>query len=80
MNAKHDDTTVTITIDGRSYTTSDDHQDAAAVLGLAGLDPALYDLAELGHHGEPKVYRDEKHIHLKDGDAFVSVRQSAPVA
>jgi hypothetical protein len=81
MNAKHDDNTkITITIDGRPYTTRDDDQEAASLLRLAGVDPALYDLAKLRHDGEPRVYRDEKVIHLKDGDAFVTVRQSAPVA
>ena len=79
MNAK-DHSHITITIDGHAFTTGDVDQDAAALLRLAGLDPATYDLATLGHDGEPKVYRDDKHIHLKDGDAFVTVRQSAPVA
>lgn len=81
MNPKHDDPTkITLTIDGRSYTTRDDDQEAASLLRLAGVDPALYDLAKIRHDGEPKVYRDEKVIDLKDGDAFVTVRQSAPVA
>jgi hypothetical protein len=81
MNAKHEERKrITITIDGRSYTTQDDDQEAASLLRLAGVDPALYDLAKLRHDGEPKVYRDEKVIDLKDGDAFVTVRQSAPVA
>ncbi|MFN8191849.1 MAG: hypothetical protein U0R78_15695 [Nocardioidaceae bacterium] len=71
---------ITLTIDGQSYVTRDDDQEAAALLRLAGVDPAQYDLAKLKHHGEPKVYRDEKVINLKDGDAFVTVRQSAPVA
>lgn len=53
---------------------------AASLLRLAGVDPAQYDLAKIKHGGEPKVYRDEKVIDLKDGDAFVTVRQSAPVA
>lgn len=79
MNSKHD-TQITITIDGHPFTTDDHDQDAAALLRLAGLDPATYDLASLGHDGEPKVYRDDKHIHLKNGDVFVTVRQSAPVA
>lgn len=73
-------TKITITIDGQSYVTRDDDQEAAALLRLAGVDPAQYDLAKLKHNGEPKVYRDEKVIHLKDGDAFVTVRQSAQVA
>ena len=71
---------ITISIDGQTFTTRDDDQDAASLLRLAGVDPAQYDLAEIKHNGEPKVYRDEKVIHLKDGDAFVTVRQSAQVA
>ena len=51
-----------------------------SLLRLAGVDPAQYDLAKIKHNGEPKVYRDEKVIDLKDGDAFVTVRQSAQVA
>lgn len=71
--------TITITIDGQPHTTADDDQEAAALLRLAGVDPAQYDLAKVKHGGEPKVYRDEKVINIKDGDAFVTVRQSAPV-
>lgn len=81
MNEKHEDRKkITITIDGRTFTTRDDDQEAASLLRLAGVDPALYDLAKLRHGGDPKVYRDEKVIDLKDGDVFVTVRQSAPVA
>jgi len=71
--------TITITIDGQPHTTADDDQEAAALLRLAGVDPAQYDLAKVKRGSEPKVYRDEKVINLKDGDAFVTVRQSAPV-
>ena len=81
MNSKHDDRKkITITIDGRSFTTRDDDQEAASLLRLAGVDPTLFDLAKIRHDEDPKVYRDEKIIDLKDGDAFVTVRQSAPVA
>ena len=71
---------ITITIDGQSFTTRDDDQEAASLLRLAGVDPAQYDLAKIKHNGLPKVYRDEKVIDLKNGDAFVTVRQSAQVA
>lgn len=67
-------------IDGVEYSTRDDDQEAAALLRLAGVDPAQYDLAKIKHNGETKVYRDETVIDLKDGEAFVTVRQSAPVA
>ncbi|QHE73617.1 multiubiquitin domain-containing protein [Rhodococcus sp. WAY2] len=71
---------LTITIDGQPFTTRDDDQESAALLRLAGLDPAQYDLAKIKRNGEPKVYRDEKVIDLEEGDAFVTVRQSAQVA
>lgn len=83
MNDQHDfekRKKITITIDGQSFETRDDDQDAASLLRLAGVDPAQYDLAKIKQNGEPKVYRDEKVIDLKDGDAFVTVRQSAQVA
>ena len=81
MNGKHGDRKkITITIDGQSYSTYDDDQEAASLLRLAGVDPAQYDLAKIKYEGEPKVYRDEKVVNLKDGDAFVTVRQSAQVA
>ncbi len=74
------DKEVTITIDGVSYTPDVDHQQASALLWMAGVDPAHYDLAMVRHNGQTQVFRDEKIINLKDGDAFVTVRQSAQVA
>jgi len=38
---------IEFTIDGRSYTTTDHRQTAAALLRLAGLDPSRFDLGEL---------------------------------
>jgi hypothetical protein len=70
----------TFTIDGRSYTTNDSQQPAADLLRLAGVDPALYDLAEVKKHGDYKTFRDEQNVEIKDGDEFITVRQSAPVA
>ena len=81
MNDQHESRKrITVTIDGQSFTTRDDDQEAASLLRLAGVDPSQYDLAKVKHNGEPKVYRDEKVIDLKNGDAFVTVRQSAQVA
>ncbi len=71
---------LTISIDGLKYTTHDDDQEAASLLRLAGVDPAQYDLAKIKRNGETKVYRDAKVLDLEDGDAFVTVRQSAQVA
>ena len=70
----------TITIDGERFTSRDDDQEAAALLRQAGVDPGQYDLAKIERNGEYKVYRDERVIDLKDGDEFVTVRQSATVA
>lgn len=71
---------ITITIDGQPFVTRDDDQEAASLLRLAGVDPAQYDLAKIKRNGETKIYRDEKVLGLEDGDAFVTVRQSAQVA
>lgn len=72
---------VRFTIDGRPFTMTDDTQTAAALLRLAGLDPASYDLAEVRHgHGEPKRYDDTEIVHIKKDDAFVTIRQTAEVA
>ncbi len=73
-------TKITFTIDGVSYTTKDDDQEAAALLRLAGLNPAEYDLARIRPGQEPKVYKDEKILDLHDGETFISVKQSSPVA
>lgn len=71
---------VTITIDGTLYTPDGDHQQASALLWMAGVDPAQYDLAMVKQHGQTQVFNDDKVINLKDGDAYVTVRQSAQVA
>jgi hypothetical protein len=71
---------ITFTIDGKQCTTSDSHQPAADLLRLAGVDPTLYDLAEIKGHGEYKTFRDDQNVQIKDGDEYVTVRQSAPVA
>lgn len=71
---------LSISIDGVPFTTRDDDQEAASLLRLAGVDPGQYDLAKVKRSGETKVYRDERVLDLEDGDAFVTVRQSAQVA
>ena len=72
--------TISLLIDGMSFSTKDDDQEAAALLRLAGLDPAEYDLARLVPGKEPKVYKDTKILDLQDGDVFISVKQNSPVA
>lgn len=76
----HHDQPITITIDGQSFTPDGDHQQTSALLWMAGVDPAQYDLAMIKQHGQTHVYRDDQVIYLKDSDAFVTVRQSAQVA
>lgn len=75
-----DTQTATVTVDGRNVV-SPRHTTAGALLRLAGLDPAGYDLALVRPGGAaPKRFRDDEPVELHDGDAFVSVRQVAPVA
>lgn len=62
-----------ITIDSESYTTRDDDQEGAALVRLAGLDPASYDIAKVKANGELHVYRDGEVIDLADGEKFVTV-------
>ncbi|TFD79410.1 multiubiquitin domain-containing protein [Cryobacterium fucosi] len=67
------------TIDGKEYTTRDDHQEAASLLRLAGVDPSQYDLARKKKDGETKTINDGKVVEINDGDAFFTVRQNATV-
>lgn len=72
---------VQFTVDGRTVTNPEKKITAAAMLRLAGLDPAGYDLAEVrGGQAGHKRFRDDEQVHVKDGDAFVSIRQRAEVA
>ncbi len=72
---------VQFTIDGRPYETTERKQQAAALLGLAGLDPALYDLGELhGQRPQPVRYADTDIVEIHPGARFVSIRQRADVA
>ncbi len=74
MDAKHETRKkLSITIDGKKYSTHDDDQEASALLRLADRDPEVYDLARKKPDGELHVLRDGKVIDLKDGDEFVSV-------
>lgn len=71
---------ITFTIDGVSYTSRDDDQEAAAILRLAGLAASEYDLAKIKPNGDYKTYKDTHMVDVEDGDEFVTVRQTAPVA
>lgn len=72
---------IVFSVDGRKLQTRTARMQVRSVLELAGLDPLAYDLAEVRPgNAQPKRYRDEEFIKLKDGDSFVTIRQSAPVA
>jgi hypothetical protein len=72
---------VPFTIDGQPFTTSDRRQPAAALLQLAGLDPARYDLGELhGHGAQTKRFADDEVVTIRPNARFVSIRHAADVA
>lgn len=74
------DRSVTFTIDGRSFTVDDPHQIAADLLRLAGLDPALYNLARMRPgKAEPQRFKDDQPVQIHEGDEFVSIRERAEV-
>lgn len=68
------------TIDGESHSTYDDDQTAAALLRLAGVDPAGYDLARILPEGGTETFRDEEIVEIKDGDEFVTAKHVGGVA
>lgn len=72
---------IPFTIDGKPYKTDDPNQRASALLRLAGLDPALFDLGELEGKERPhtKKFDDNEIVHIHKDARFVSIRQSAPV-
>ena len=73
---------IPFTIDGDPYETADISQRAAALLVLAGRDPAAFDLGEIEGKDRPhtKRYRDDDLVEIHKDARFVSIRQSAPVA
>lgn len=77
-NDKKPSTTLTFTVDNVEFTVDTKHQTAGAILALAGLDGTMYELAKL--HGTGGTYKALQQVIVQDGDAFVTVRTSAPVA
>ena len=73
---------IPFTIDGQPFTTDDVSQKASALLRLAGLDPANYDLGELQGKDRPqtKRYDDDDPVIIEKDARFVSIRQKGTVA
>lgn len=73
---------IPFTIDGKPFTTDDLSQRASALLRLAGLDPAIFDLGELEGKERPQTKRfdDDEIVSIAKDARFISIRQSAPVA
>ena len=73
---------IPFTIDGQPFETDDLSQRASALLRLAGLDPAIFDLGELEGKDRPQTRRfdDNEMVSIGKDARFISIRQSAPVA
>lgn len=71
---------IRFTIDGERHTTYDDDQTAAALLRLAGVDPAGYDLARILPAGGTEPFHDEQLVKIENGDEFVTAKQVGGVA
>ena len=73
---------IPFTVDGQPFTTDDPSQTAAALLRLAGLDPAIFDLGELEGKERPSTrrYADYETVVIHKDARFVSIRHSADVA
>jgi len=70
---------VDFTIDGKPYAVDDPEQTAAALLRLAGFDPAHYDLAEVRQGEKPKRFSGDELVRVHKDEEFVTIRHSAPV-
>lgn len=71
---------IRFTIDGEPHTSYDDDQTAAALLRLAGVDPAGYDLARVLEVGEPEKFQGEQIVKIKNGNEFVTAKRVGGVA
>ncbi len=72
---------VRFTIDGQPFTTCDRRQPARDLLGLAGLDPTLFDLGEVRGSGPgTRRFGDDEIVKIRPGARFVSIRECADVA
>ncbi len=73
---------IPFTIDGQPFTTDDLSQRASALLRLAGLDPAIFDLGEIKgkEHPQTKRFDDDEIVSIVKDARFISIRHSAQVA
>lgn len=67
-------------IDGEPQSSYDDDQSAAALLRLAGVDPAGYDLARILPEGGTETFRDGEIVKIQEGDEFVTAKHVGGVA
>lgn len=63
-------TQIRFTVDGRSFTTIDNDQEAAALLRLAGHDPSRFDLGRIDDEGDERFFRDTDIVRVHPGDSF----------
>lgn len=71
---------VHFTIDGQTHTSYDDDQTAAALMRLAGVDPAGYDLARVLPNGTTEPFSDQQIVKIKNHDEFVTAKHVGGVA
>ena len=71
---------VRFTIDGQTFTTTNENQTPTELLALVGFSAAAYDLAQIKNNGDVHTFKDNQNVHITDGDEFLTVRQEAPVA
>lgn len=68
-------TTLNITIDDTEFPTTDDDQEAASLLRMAGRDPAHYDLFLIDEHGIEISIGDHQIVNLHEGERFATRRK-----
>lgn len=68
---------VRFTIDGEPFSTYDNDQTAVALLRLAGVDPAGYDLARIG---DAQPFANDDIVTIQTGDEFVTAKRVGGVA
>jgi hypothetical protein len=63
------------TIDDIDYSTTDDDQDAASLLRLAGRDPKVYDLFVIDKNGVETHIKDKQIVDLRNNERFRARRK-----